>query len=118
MKINDLYSWEVELSTGEVYRQWGPNGKENSWRDVTKPELIVRVSLIPKVAALPRHDVLIDISNGERFVKRFGRGFIRQGADGYKLRQYLNCIRTNKYSVWVFPEGRTMITRPDYEVRL
>jgi hypothetical protein len=104
------------LSTGEVFRQWSQNGNENSWKDVEKPELIVRASLIPKVKILPRHDVLIDITNGEKFVKRFGRGFIKAGSDGYKLRQYLNCIVTNKYRLWVYPDGRTLITRPDYEV--
>lgn len=118
MKINDLYYWQVELSTGEVYTQWSINGDENSWKDVEKPELIVRASLISKIPTLPRHDVFIDIAAGEKFIKRFGRGFIKQGKDGFKLRQYVNCIATNNYRLWVFADGRCLTTRPDYEVRL
>ena len=115
-KINDLYYWEVELSTGEIFSQWDKNGNECSWKNVKKRDLIVRASLIPKILTLPRHDVFIDISKGERFVKRFGRGFIESGMGGYKLKHYLNCIVTNKYRLWVFSDGRTLTTRPDYEV--
>lgn len=118
MKINDLYYWEVELSNGTVYRQWGEDGNECSWKNVKTPEFIVRASLIPKVKSQPRHDVMIDLAVGEKFVKRFGRGFIKQTAEGFKLKNYLNCIVTNRYRLWVFPDGQTLITRPDYEVRL
>lgn len=118
MKINDLYYWEVELANGTVYRQWGEDGNECSWRDVDTPEFIVRASLVPKVDALPRHDVMIDLSAGEKFVKRFGRGFIKQTEAGFQLKNYINCIATNRYRLWVFPNGNTLITRPDYEVHL
>lgn len=118
MKINDLYYWEVELADGKIYRQWDPDGGECSWRDVPAIESIIRASLVPKITSLPRHDVIIDIKAGERFVKRFGRGFIKQTAEGFKLKNYLNCIVTNRCRLWVFPDGHTMITRPDYEVYL
>lgn len=117
MKVNDLYYWEIERSDGEIFSQWSPNGNETRWRDVDKLELVVRASLIPKISTLPRHDCFIDISKGEKFIKRFGRGFIKQ-SNNFKLSQYLNCIVTNKYRLWVFPDGRTMITPPDREVYL
>lgn len=118
MKINDLYYWEVELANGSIYRQWDKDGNECSWKDVQTPEFIVRASMIPKVEALPRHDVMIDLAAGEKFVKRFGRGFIKQTKEGFRLKNYLNCICTNRYRLWVFPCGQTLITRPDYEVYL
>lgn len=117
MKVNDLYYWELELSTGEVYSQWNISGNETKWRDVKKLELIIRASLIPKIPILPRHDCFIDIEKGERFVRRFGRGFLKQ-TDNFELKQYLNCIVTNNYRLWVFPDGRTMITPADKEVYL
>lgn len=117
MKVNDLYYWELELSTGEIFSQWSPDGNESKWKDIKKLELVVRASLIPKVAPLPRHDCFIDIAKGQKFVKRFGRGFLKQ-TDNFQLRQYLNCIVTSHYRLWVFPDGRTMITPPDQEVYL
>jgi hypothetical protein len=118
MNLVDLYYWELELSTGEVHRQYDKNGHVYSWKDIEKLDLVVRASMIPKLNGLPRHDVFIDISKGEKFIKKFGRGFIKQGNDGFKLRQYLHCIETNKYRLWVFPDGKTLTTRPDYEVML
>ena len=117
MKINDLYFWEVEKADGTIYSQWSPDGNETSWKDVKNIEIVVRASLIPKISSLPRHDVFIDISKGERFIRRFGRGFIKQSND-FKLSQYLNCIVTNKFRLWVFSDGRTMVTGPNQEVYL
>ena len=94
MKVNDLYYWQVELSDGTIYSQWSPDGKEHSWKDVQQRDKIVRASLIPKITALPRHDCIIDINNGHRFVKRFGRGFLKM-REGFDLKRYLNCIVTN-----------------------
>ena len=117
MKVSDLYYWELELSTGQVFSQWSADGNETKWRDVEKLELVVRASLIPKIAPLPRHDCFIDIANGDRFIRRFGRGFLKQ-SDLFELKQYLNCIVTNHYRLWVFPDGRTMITPPGQEIYL
>lgn len=117
MKVNDLYYWELELSTGEVYSQYGPDGNETKWKDVEKLDLVVRASLIPKIPALPRHDCFIDIGKGEKFVRRFGRGFLKQ-SDKFELKQYLNCIVTNRYRLWVFANGSSMVTPPDKEIYL
>ena len=117
MKISDLYYWELELSTGQIFSQWSKDGNETKWKDVEKLELVIRASLIPKIAILPRHDCFIDIENGEKFIRRFGRGFLKQ-SDNFELRQYLNCIVTNRYRLWVFPDGRTMITPPGKEIYL
>ena len=117
MKVSDLYYWELELSTGEVYSQWSENSNERNWKNIEKLELVVRASVIPKIDVLPRHDCFIDIGKGEKFVKRFGRGFLKQ-SEKFELRQYLNCIVTNRYRLWVFPDGRTMITPPEQEIYL
>ena len=117
MKVSDLYYWELELSTGEVFSQWGADGNEVKSTIVTKPELVVRASFIPKVGALPRHDCFFNIKNGEHYIRRFGRGFLKQ-SEKFKLRQYLNCMVTTHYRLWVFPDGRTMITPPKQEIYL
>ena len=75
MKINDLYYWELELSTGKIYSQWSEDSNERNWKNIKKLELVIRASVIPKIAALPRHDCFLDIEKGDRFIRRFGRGF-------------------------------------------
>ena len=117
MKLNQLYLWEMETAKGEVLRQYDNDGHEQSWKQLN-PDEVIRVSFIPLLPTLPQHDVLIDISNGEKFIKRFGRGFIKQTGSGFKLKEYLNCCVTSNYRFWVFSNGRCMVTRPDYEVYL
>jgi hypothetical protein len=118
MKINDLYYWQLELSDGTIFSQWSADGKkEHAWKDVERLDQVVRVSLIPKIATLPRHDCIIDINNGHKFIKRFGRGFLKM-SEGFELRRYLNCIVTNRYRLWVFPDGRAIVTPPYQEIRL
>ena len=118
MRISDLYYWEVEMQNGDIFRQWSKdNGNECSWKDIKDPWNIVRASLIPKLDVLPRHDCIIDSGNGERFVKRFGRGFLKM-REGFELKRYLHCIVTNKYKLWVFPNGSSMITGPQQEIKL
>lgn len=118
MKINDLYYWQLETADGTVYSQWTPDGKQEcKWKDITDLHNVVRASLIPKLSTLPRHDCIIDINNGHRFIRRFGRGFQKM-REGFELRRYINCIVTNKYRLWVFPDGRCVVTPPDKEILL
>ena len=117
MRVCDLYYWQLELADGTIFSQWSPDGQECAWRDVDRLDQVVRASLMPKIAALPRHDCIIDIDNGHRFIRRFGRGFLKMN-EGFELRRYLNCIVTNQYRLWVFPDGRCIITPPDQEIRL
>ena len=72
MNFSRLYSWEMETSDGTTLKQYEDDGKENTWTtlDVDK---VVRVSIVPTISVLPRHDCFIDISKGERFIRRFRR---------------------------------------------
>jgi hypothetical protein len=118
MDCKDTYFWEIETVDGDVLRQYEENGKENTWKGLPL-EKIVRCSFLPKIALFPRHDVLIDLPAGEKFVKRFARGFLKQTPEGIKLKEYLNCCVTNNYRFYVFGScGRTIVTRKDYEVYL
>jgi hypothetical protein len=115
MDFKDTYHWEIETVDGLITRQY-VNGLENTWKGLSLDK-IVRCSFIPQIALLPRHDVLIDLAAGERFVRRFGRGFLKQTSEGIKMKEYLNCCVTNKFRFHVFGScGRTLITREDYEV--
>ena len=112
-----IYSWEIALVNGEIYKQYNDLGEEQSWKNLPLDQ-IVRISFIPQLGLLPQHDVFIDLEKGDRFIKRFGRGFIKQGVDGFELRMYLNCVITNKYRFYIFSNGRTLITNKDQEVYL
>lgn len=117
MTANQIYRWQMEMADGTILDQYDEHGNEQSWKKL-KTESIVRVSFLPILDVLPRHDVFIDISDGERFVRRFGRGFLKDDGGGYKLMQYVNCCVTNRYRFWVFSNGQTLITKRDYEVRV
>ena len=117
MKPSAFYKWELEDKFGKIVNQYDVNGVEQSWKQI-EPKNVVRMSFVPAIGLLPRHDVFIDIANGIEFIKRFGRGFIKQGADGFKLKHYINCCVTNNFRFWVFSNGNSMITHKDYEAYL
>ena len=110
---NMIYHWEMETSDGLVLKQY-VNGKENTWKTLDTDK-VVRVSFIPAIDILPRHDVFIDHSKGEKFIRRFGRGF-QKARWQFRLGEYINCCVTNRYRFWVFSSGKTLITHKDYEV--
>lgn len=116
LRPNEVYVWEMETADGQVLSQYDKAGEEQNWQTLPLDK-IVRVSLIPRIPSIERHDCLIDIDKGERFIRRFGRGFLKF-RDGYKLTIYINCIVTNNYRFWVFSDGRVLVTEKDYEVYL
>ena len=89
------------------------NGREQSSK-LVDPKKVIRVSLIPAIPLLPRHDIHINSERGEYFVKWFGRGILKN----YTLAHYLNCVETNRYRVWVHADGKVWITGPKEEVYL
>ena len=117
MKPNIMYSWEFETADGVVLKQYGEDGKENTWKGVDVDQ-VVRVSFLPAIDLLPRHDIFIDISKGDRFVRRFGRGFMKSGAGGWDLKLYANCVVTNRCRYYIVSNGRTFCTHRDHEIRL
>lgn len=122
MELNKVYTWELETSEGIVIPQYEADGTPNSWRKLPtgkplSPELVVRISFIPQIRIFPRHDCLIDIANGEKFRRRFSRGFLKAGGKG--MFEYLHVAVTNKYRMYVFSSnGSCKITPPSFEVYL
>lgn len=115
MNVNAVYSWEIETIDGTIYKQYNEDGSENSSKKID-PDLVVRISYIPKVALFPQHDVIVNLNIGDRFIRRFGRGFIKQVED-FKLVEYLHCIVTNRYRLYIFSScGKCLVTDKDYEV--
>lgn len=99
-------------------RQYNEDGSENTWKQLN-PNEIVRVILRPRqLPMLPTHRVLIDRDRGVRFVRRFGRGFIKQTAQGFQLAGYLNCIVTTHFRFYALHTGECVITDKDYELYL
>jgi len=118
MEISEFYQWEIETDDHEVIRQYNDDGTENP-STMIPADRVVRASILPRIPeGRPRHDVLLDLSKGEKFVKRFGRGIMKNSnGGGYKLAEYLQCIQTTYYRLWVFSmTGQSLVTNPDFEV--
>ena len=116
LKISEMYFWELETVDGVVLSQYDEEGKERSWKTV-ELDKIVRASFLPKLPLFPSHDCLIDITKGEKFVSRKGRGIMKFIDNGYKIAEYLQCFTTLNYRLWVFStSGRCLITNKDYEL--
>jgi len=116
---NLLYTWEMETIDGTITPQYKTKGdfeNENSWKDLD-PDKIVRVSLIPTLPIFPKHSIIINHAEGEKFVRRFGRGFIKSSA-GMRLAEYINCIVTNRYKLWVFSDGKCIVTDTKYDLNI
>lgn len=116
MEPSKHYAWEMQLMDGTVRKQY-EGGAEQTWKTLPLDQ-VVRVSFVPQVPLLPLHHIMIDITAAEQFVKRFGRGFMKQGKDGFKLWEYVNCCVTNHHRTWVFSGGGVIVTRSDYELYL
>ena len=115
---NKMYSWEIELIDKSVHKQFNEDNTENTWKDLPADQ-IVRVTFVPTLKILPKHSIMINPTKGfNRFVKRFGRGFLKQASDGIKLREYINCVITKKYRLYVFSNGTSIVTDPDKEIYL
>jgi len=111
---NQLYTWEFETNDGVILKQFDEGGKEHPWTEVDKDK-VVRISLCPTLPIMPKHTILINHIKGEKFVRRFARGFIKQ-SNNMKLSEYVHCIVTNKYRLWVFCDGKCVVTDKDHEI--
>lgn len=120
MEISEIYQWEVEHSDHSVIRQYNDDGSENP-STMIKVDEVVRASILPRIPeGRPRHDILLDLSKGEKFIKRFGRGIMKNlnGKD-YSLFEYVHCIETSHYRFWIFSNsGQSLVTNPEFEVYL
>ena len=116
LNLATMYQWQIEyeIATGSnlILNRYD-NGREQSSKSVD-PKKVIRISLLPSLAILPQHDIFIDRSNGEYFVKWFGRMIMKKLTPAH----YLNCVETNKYRVWVHHDGKVWVTHPKQEVYL
>lgn len=116
--IQENYSWEVLTIEDVVYSQYLETGQELSF-SIVPVDKVCRISLIPRQPYLQRHDCVLDYEKGDRLVKRFGRGVIKQTDQGFDTAEYLQCVETNNYRLWVFSSnGRSLITNKDFELYL
>ena len=96
MEPNETYKWQVELTDSTVINRDDVAKDKSLWENLDF-NLICKVTLVPQSAILPIHHVLINKHLGEKFVKRFGRGYKKQTPEGFKLLEYAHCVATNKY---------------------
>uniref|UniRef100_A0A6M3KGM1 Uncharacterized protein n=1 Tax=viral metagenome TaxID=1070528 RepID=A0A6M3KGM1_9ZZZZ len=103
MDIKNMYSWEIELSDDIVITE-GNNFDFNK---------VIRVSYIPKLIILPRHDIILV---NFKFKKRFARAFMNFKSIVY---EYLHCVVTDKFRFYLFSSsGKTLVTDANYELYL
>jgi len=101
--MKEFYNYEIELSDGSIITD------HNNF-DFNK---VVRISYIPTIGLLPRHDIIF---NGFKFKKRFSRGFVGLSKG---MREYLHCVVTNKFRMYIKSStGQVIITPYDYEMYL
>jgi len=114
--MKDAYGWEVELTDHRVISQYNEDGSENP-SSMIPPEEVVRASVVPRGGGRPPHHVLLDRARGERFVRRFGRGILKDHGAGVKLTEYVHCLVTTHYRLWVLSStGQSIVANPDLEV--
>ncbi len=112
-----VYHWQIEHQTvtgNSLVLDRFNGGREMSSKSVD-PATVIRVSLLPQIAILPKHDILIDKANGDCFVKWFGRVIHKPTKN---IVYYINCVQTLKFRVWVYTDGRVQVTPPEMEIYL
>ena len=116
MQLSEIYQWEIETADRRVISQYKEDGSEVP--STTIPiDQVVRASIIARIGDFPRHDILIDLSKGEKFIKHFGRGMLKDNGGGYRLAEYLHCIETSTYRLWVFSSnGQSLVTNKECEI--
>ena len=77
MSLARLYTWEIENRHGIIIKQFDEQGNPHSTAELPAED-IIRVSLIPLFPTMNRHDCIIDIANGERFIKKFRKHFLKK----------------------------------------
>lgn len=114
--LQENYAWEVGTIEDVVYNQYLESGQEVSF-SIVPLDKVCRVSLIPRQPFLQRHDCVLDYEKGERLENRFGRGILKETIQGYSIVEYLQCIKTNNYRLWVFSSnGKCLVTHKDFEL--
>ena len=118
MKTSELYMWEFELNDGVTYQQYDEAGNERP-STIVLPQDVIRISIVPRIPIFPRHDCFIDHTKGELFVRRFGRGIMKVVNGEYRCVEYLHCVVTSNYRLYVLSSnGRVVVTDKDYELYL
>lgn len=101
MSVKNNYKYEIELKDGTIVTN------HNNF----KPEDVVRISFIPDLFLLPRHDIIF---KGFTFVKRFDRVSMQWDS---KIKERLLCVITDKFRIYIkSSNGQSLIVHRDYEL--
>jgi|GEM_PF-3193863 len=116
--LSDRFGWEVEIVGHRTVSQYNEDGTENP-SSMIEPAKVVRASILPRILVMPRHDLLLDPEKENRFIRRFGRGILKDRGQGQELVEYIHCLVTTHYRVYVLStSGQSLVTGPDYELYL
>lgn len=116
MDVSESYTWLIETIDGKQTKKFNEDGSVNKWQDIN-PNKIIRFSFRAIFPNLKNHEVFIDIDKGNKFIKYFSRGFLKQ-KDNFALKQYVFCVVTKQFRVYVNQNGEIFVTPFDYEMRL
>jgi hypothetical protein len=109
----EAYGWEIMTTSGGTYSQYNKDGSENPFPDVP-PGLVAKIQYNPRIAGLPPH--VLAFSDEFKFIRRFGRGFIKL-SEGGQTKKYVFCTVTTQCRFYLLPDGRVMVTHKDFELR-
>jgi len=103
LNVKKRYTWEIELIDGTIIN-------DGNKFDFNK---VIRCSYIPSIKLFPRHDIIF---TDFKFKKRFARAFMGWNS---LVKEYLNCVITDKFRVYIkSTNGSCIITPQDYEMRI
>ena len=99
--IKDMYNFEIELSDGTIITEGD---------DFDKSE-VIRISYIPTIDLVPKHDIIFD---GFKLVKRFSRTLFKAKTG---IKEKLHVVVTDKFRIYIFSKsGKVLVTSKDYEL--
>ena len=102
INIRNIYNYEIELIDNTIITN------HNNFN----PDDVIRVSFIPTIIALPRHDLIFE---GFKFKKRFCR--VIMGWDSI-VRESTHCVITDKFRFYLrSSNGQCLVTHKDYELK-
>lgn len=103
MSLRDSYKYEIEIEDGTIIIDHNNFDKNK----------VIRVSYLPSIVLLPRHDIIF---KGFKFKKRFSR--VTMGWNSI-VKECLHCVVTDRFRVYLrSTNGQIMIVHKDYELKL
>jgi hypothetical protein len=106
--MSDLWQWRVTYGDGSILDEYDESGQDHGWCEVLV-ESVVKVELLPQVAGLSMHVLLIPQNRLPIFFRRRMIGVNQDGSEG--SRQTIHCLGFQGHIYqFIFENGATLLT--------